>query len=67
MLAFMTERGINLPPEFQSCIPNGVSNEQVQDVTVRYLRQHPETRDFPARALTMNAPALAWPCGRRRA
>lgn len=44
------------------CIPDTASNQQLQDVVVRYLEQHPETRHQPARLLASLALGEAFPC-----
>jgi hypothetical protein len=44
----------------QRCIPQSVNLRQLQDVAVRYLKQHPETRHFNAVVLIAAAIREAW-------
>ncbi|MCA1338092.1 Rap1a/Tai family immunity protein [Pseudooceanicola marinus] len=44
------------------CIPSDATNEQLRDIVVRYLSDHPESRHFPARGLIWNALMEAFPC-----
>lgn len=46
------------------CRPTGVTVGQIQDVVVRYIRQHPESRHEAAVTLVMKAQDAAWPCSR---
>jgi hypothetical protein len=43
-----------------SCVPNGVTLGQAQDVATRYLRDHPETRHKSAAVLVSAALVEAW-------
>jgi hypothetical protein len=45
-----------------ACLPEGVNGEQAQDVVMRYLEQHPETRYYSAAILVAEALAQAFPC-----
>jgi len=44
------------------CMGKGVTNEQITDVVVKWLDDHPETRDHPAPYLIMEALNKAFPC-----
>jgi len=44
------------------CIPTDASNQQLHDVIMRYLGDHPEQRHLPARGLVWNAMIEAFPC-----
>lgn len=41
--------------------PTGATGGQVRDVVAKYLEDHPETRDQPARTLVKAAVVGAWP------
>ncbi|MBB3861925.1 hypothetical protein GGQ88_003215 [Novosphingobium hassiacum] len=41
--------------------PTGATGGQVRDVVAKYLEDHPETRDQPARTLVKAAVIGAWP------
>jgi hypothetical protein len=45
-----------------ACIPDAVTGTQLREVTVKYLRAHPETREQNAALLTARALAAAFPC-----
>ena len=47
---------------FHHCIPNEASNLQLQDVVVKYLIEHPNTRHESARFLIWEAYVEAFPC-----
>jgi Rap1a immunity proteins len=52
---------------FRICLPDNkvdhkVDIEQVADVVVKYLREHPERRDQMAASLVFEAVHDAWPC-----
>ena len=44
------------------CPSPAVTNQQVRDVAVRFIEQHPEMRDNPAVTLIMEASVAAFPC-----
>jgi hypothetical protein len=44
------------------CMSGGVSAEQMRDVVIKYLRDHPETRDKAAQFLEVRALMEAFPC-----
>ena len=46
----------------QQCAPVGVSAGQVKDVVVRYLYNHPESRNLEAGYLVVAAIGDAWNC-----
>ena len=39
------------PERRRTCAPDGVSNGQLRDVVVKYLKEHPETRHYAAALL----------------
>lgn len=41
--------------------PTGATGGQVRDVVAKYLEDHPETREQPARTLVKSAVVDAWP------
>ena len=45
-----------------SCPENSVTNQQAQDVIIKYLRDHPENRHLPAPSLIALALHDAFPC-----
>ncbi len=45
------------------CMPVDATVEQVKDVAVRYLRQHPDYDETTAAGLVMNAIVAEWKCG----
>jgi hypothetical protein len=44
------------------CVPAGVIVQQVIDITVRYLQNHPEQRQNVASGTVVNALMQVWPC-----
>jgi hypothetical protein len=44
------------------CEPEGVVVKQYLDITISYLQENPELRQFPARGLIHNALSEAFPC-----
>jgi hypothetical protein len=46
----------------QPCVPSGVVADQLKDVVVQYLSQHPADRNTLASGLVMVAAAQAWNC-----
>lgn len=44
------------------CIPAGVTQRQIIDVTINYLQNSPEIRNLPAIILIEMAFMKAWPC-----
>ncbi|HEX2764772.1 MAG TPA: Rap1a/Tai family immunity protein [Allosphingosinicella sp.] len=45
------------------CIPAGVTNDQITQVTVRYVRAHPEEGGVNAAVVIFAALKSAFPCG----
>jgi hypothetical protein len=54
--------GAAFPERRRSCIPENVSNGQVRDVVVKYLKDHPEERHLLAAVLIVEAASKAFPC-----
>ncbi|NYT76624.1 hypothetical protein H0A71_06440 [Alcaligenaceae bacterium] len=50
-------------PGLRLCIPEDVTQGQMQDITVKYLRNNPETRNHKATWLVAMAAQEAFPCG----
>jgi len=50
------------PDRRRACRAEGVTNGQIKDVVVKYLKEHPEDRHFLAAILVMQAMAKAFPC-----
>lgn len=46
-----------------SCVPESASNEQLRDVVLKHIIDHPETRHESARVLVWQAYIGAFPCG----
>lgn len=46
-----------------ACIPSNVVAGQVEDVVVKYLREHPESRHYSAASEAGLALRAAFPCG----
>jgi Rap1a immunity proteins len=44
------------------CIPEGVTNQQIFDVAFKYLRDHPESRNYRSGMLVSEAIIETWPC-----
>ena len=44
------------------CIPKGVTLGQIQEVVVKYLKDHPEIRHQPSNGLIENAVLAVWSC-----
>jgi Ssp1 endopeptidase immunity protein Rap1a len=54
--------GSVFPERRRSCVAENVSNGQVRDVVVKYLRDHPEERHLLAAILIVKAMSQAFPC-----
>ena len=54
--------GSVFPERRRSCVAENVSNGQVRDVVVKYLKDHPEERHIQASILIVKAMAQAFPC-----
>ena len=46
------------------CIRGSTQNRQLLDITVRYLKNHPEARDAPAHILVYTALQEVYPCNK---
>jgi hypothetical protein len=46
----------------QPCPSNGVTNEQIVNVVVKWLEEHPESRQLPAPYIIMESLDKAFPC-----
>jgi hypothetical protein len=44
------------------CVPESVTQGQIKDVIVDYLKNHPATRHDPSLGLIVSALKAAWPC-----
>lgn len=49
---------------WQACVPIGVRKSQAKDVVIRFLREHPQDRHYPASGLVAQALQEAFPCRR---
>lgn len=47
---------------FRACIPKAVKSEQVRDVVIKFLDDHPELRHYAASGLVAEAISKAFPC-----
>ena len=45
-----------------ACHKTSVKSQQLRDITVRYIEKHPESLTRPARSVTAEALAAAFPC-----
>jgi hypothetical protein len=50
------------PGKAMACIPSAVTGAQLRGVVVKYLKNHPETRELKAGELTIKALGQAFPC-----
>jgi hypothetical protein len=48
------------------CVPDGVSNGQLRDIVIQYIRENPQTRHESAQFLIVWSLEKAFPCGSRR-
>jgi hypothetical protein len=46
------------------CIPNEVTGGQLYEVTLKYIKEHPEKRHLGVSIVMAYAFADAWPCGK---
>jgi phage tail protein X len=53
-----------LPNNALVCLPDNSVANQLRDVGLKYIKQHPETRDQWIGELLLRAYAEAWPCKR---
>lgn len=49
---------------FRACVAYGTTIEQISDIVINYLKQHPERRQFSANSLVASALSKAFPCQR---
>lgn len=47
-----------------TCYPTGVTQEQIREVVMKYLREHPDRLNDPAPLLVLNGLIAAFPCKR---
>jgi Rap1a immunity proteins len=47
---------------FRSCVPQGVTRQQLAAVVVKFLEQNPDRQREPFEILALNALAGIWPC-----
>ncbi len=59
---FQELRSLTISKLLSYCIPQAVSGQQLDDVIVKYLADHPETRLQPADSLIFSALHEAFPC-----
>ncbi len=52
----------NVVNGFVACIPNTLGNGQGKDVVVKWLRDNPQVRHYPALSLVAQAWSEAFPC-----
>ena len=52
----------SLPPGLRSCLPEGVTQEQMVGVIVSYIKRRPERMHEDFRELAIEAMREAWPC-----
>jgi len=48
-----------------ACYPNGVARDEIREVVLKYLRDHPERLGDPAALLVLNGLFEAFPCKRQ--
>jgi|SRR6516225_4693814 hypothetical protein len=58
-LSFVSEE---LPPDFRSCLPAGVTNEQMVRAVLAYTERHPHRMHEDFRGFVIDAWHEAWPC-----
>jgi len=46
----------------ETCLPQGVTNGQINTVVENYLKDHPEVLHFPADDIVVVAIQKSWPC-----
>jgi hypothetical protein len=47
---------------FNACIPSGVPRQQLEDVAVKYMTDHPDFRQYTAASLVASALSEGFPC-----
>lgn len=50
----------------EMCIPDGVTNGQIRDVVLQYIRENPQTSHESSQFLILWSLSKAFPCGSRR-
>jgi len=58
--------GSSLSPPYASCLPKGVTNEQLKRVVVAYMNARPERLHYPFKVLVIEALATTWPCNQQQ-
>jgi hypothetical protein len=53
-------------PNAPMCIPDAVTGMQLTDVTLKYIREHPEKRHLGVPFIMTDAFFDAWPCDKER-
>jgi 2-methylcitrate dehydratase PrpD len=56
--------GAAFPERRRTCVPEDVTNGQLLDILVKYLKNHPEERHYSAAVLAIKAITKAFPCKR---
>lgn len=51
---------------WRACYQNGITNGQIKDVVVQFLRDNPSLRNGPAPLLIAEALSKAWPCSKNK-
>lgn len=57
--AILLARQLNGKPD---CTPNNLTAGQMRDVTLKYMRDHPENRNMSAASIVLLSIVDAWPC-----
>lgn len=61
--SFNTTRAVN---NLNSCIPAGVTINQLKNVTVDFMRAHRTGQNASASAIVFSATRKAWPCRKKK-
>jgi hypothetical protein len=56
------EAAANFFKPFKSCVPNGITQKQLVDVAVKFLKDNPQERHTSSAAQVFVAMNKAWPC-----
>jgi hypothetical protein len=51
-----------IAPNFQSCVPTEMTNQQAVRIVIKYLQANPEQLHFPGSTLVIRALHKAFPC-----
>lgn len=54
--------GAAFPDRQRFCTPDNVTNGQMEDIVVKYLKDHPDERHMLAAILVVKAMTKAFPC-----